>query len=273
MTSQLGIRCMMVVGMALLAGNAASQRAPDKDKTQKQVPAIKTEDQAAATKNAPREEPKFQSRKDKLSYAIGADFGRGLRSRRINVNADLLVKAMRDALAGEKLLMTDDEVTATLKRLQEERQQDYEHGKMMLSEKNKKAGEAFFAENLKKDAVVTLPSGLQYKILKQGQGKKPALDDKVVCHYRGRLLDGTDFDSSYKRNQPATLPVKSLIKGWSEALQLMPVGSKWELYIPSQLAYGERIVGGIAPNAMLIFEVELISIEDKAPAQAAQKNP
>ena len=273
MTSQLGIRCMMVVGMALLAGNAASQQAPNKDKTQEQAPAIKTEDQAAATKNAPQEKQKFHSRKDRLSYAIGADFGRSLRWQRIDVNADLLVKAMRDALAGEKLLMTDDEVTTTVKTLEEERKQDYEHAKLMLSEKNKKAGEAFFAENLKKDGVVTLPSGLQYKILKQGQGKKPTLGDKVVCHYRGTLLDGTEFDSSYKRNQPATLPVKSLIKGWSEALQLMPVGSKWKLYITPQLTYGERIVGGIAPNATLIFEVELLSIQDKPGTQAAQESP
>jgi len=273
LTFKTAIRWTITLGIALLAETAAAQQPPAVNKTQVQAPAIKTEDQAAATKNTPQEEQKFNSRKDKLSYAIGADFGRGLRWRRIDVNADLLVKAMRDALAGEKLLITDEEVTTTLKTLAEERKKDYEHAKMMLSEKNKKAGEAFFAENLKQDGVVTLPSGLQYKILKQGQGKKPTLDDKVVCQYRGTLLDGTEFDSSYKRNQPTTLPVKSLIKGWSEALQLMPVGSKWELYIPPQLAYGERVVGGIAPNAMLVFEVELISIQDESQSQAAQKSP
>ncbi len=141
----------------------------------------------------------------------------------------------------------------------------------MLSGKNKEAGDAFFAENLKKEGVVTLPSGLQYKILRQGDGKKPTLEDVVVCNYRGTLLDGTEFDSSYKRNEPATMPVKGLIKGWSEALQLMSVGSKWQLFIPPQLAYGERVVGGIAPNAMLVFEVELISIQDKPQTASAAK--
>jgi FKBP-type peptidyl-prolyl cis-trans isomerase len=142
----------------------------------------------------------------------------------------------------------------------------------MLSEKNKKAGQALFAENLKKEDVVTLPSGLQYKVLKQGDGRKPTLEDTVVCQYRGTLLDGTEFDSSYKRNQPATVPVKGVIKGWSEALQGMPVGSKWQLFIPPQLAYGERIVGGIAPNATLIFEIELLSIQDKPPPTARAAN-
>jgi FKBP-type peptidyl-prolyl cis-trans isomerase len=246
--------------------------APTVKKTQEKTQETKPE-QAAPAKKAPQQDPAFQNWKDKLSYAIGADLARGLRWQRVDVNVDVLVGALRDALAGKKLVMTQEEATATLKRFENEQKQDYDHAEAMLSEKNKEAGDAFFAENLKKEGVVTLPSGLQYKILKQGDGKKPTLEDVVVCNYRGTLLDGTEFDSSYKRNQPETMPVKGLIKGWSEALQLMPVGSKWQLFITPQLAYGERVVGGIAPNAMLVFEVELISIQDKPQTVGALRSP
>jgi FKBP-type peptidyl-prolyl cis-trans isomerase FklB len=247
---------VVTLGMALLAGTAAAQQAPVVNKAEP----------AALPSTAPQEDPAFQNWQDKLSYAVGADLARGLKLQRVDANIDMLVKALRDGMAGKKLAMTPEEVTATLKRFEDEQKQDFNHAKAMLSAKNKNAGAAFFADNLKKEGVVTLPSGLQYKILKQGDGKKPALDDHVVCNYRGTLLDGTEFDSSYKRNQPAAMPVKGLIKGWTEALQLMPVGSKWQVFIPPQLAYGDRVVGGIAPNAMLVFEIELISIQDKPPA-------
>jgi FKBP-type peptidyl-prolyl cis-trans isomerase FklB len=131
-------------------------------------------------------------------------------------------------------------------------------------EPNKKAGDAFLAANKTKEGVVTLPSGLQYKILKEGTGPKPTPADSVVCNYRGTLIDGKEFDSSYKRGQPATFPVGQVIKGWTEALQLMPVGSKWQLFVPADLAYGDRGAGpDIGPGATLIFEVELISIKGK----------
>ncbi len=280
MTSDIAMRWMMIfgTGMALLVECAAAQETAPSNQSQQPASAVskptaptvrKTEEKAQETK--PQQDPAFQNWKDKLSYAIGADLARGLRTQRVDVNVDVLVGALRDALAGKKLIMTQEEVTATLKRLENEQKQDYEHAKAMLSEKNKKAGDAFFAENVKKEGVVTLPSGLQYKVLKQGNGKKPTLEDTVVCNYRGTLLDGTEFDSSYKRNQPATVPVKGLIKGWSEALQLMSAGSKWQLFIPPQLAYGERVVHGIAPNAMLVFEVELISIQDKPQTASAAK--
>jgi FKBP-type peptidyl-prolyl cis-trans isomerase len=224
-----------------------------------------------AQETKPRQDPAFQNSKDKLSYAVGADLARGLRTQRVDVNVDVLVGALRDALADKKLVMTQEEVTATLKRFEDGQKQDYEHAMAMLSVKNKQAADAFFAENMKKEGVVSLPSGLQYKILKKGDGRKPAPEDVVVCNYRGTLLDGTEFDSSYKRNHPATIPVKAVIKGWSEALQLMSAGSRWQLYIPPQLAYGERVVGEIAPNATLVFEVELISIQNKPQAAHAAK--
>ena len=146
---------------------------------------------------------------------------------------------------------------------------------LVQGEANKKEGDAFLAENKTKEGVVTLPSGLQYKILKEGTGPKPTATDTVVCNYKGTLLDNTEFDSSYKRGQPATFPVSGVIKGWTEALQLMPVGSKWQLFIPSDLAYGARggPGGGIGPNATLVFEVELMSIQPKAEVQTPKPAP
>jgi FKBP-type peptidyl-prolyl cis-trans isomerase len=166
-------------------------------------------------------------------------------------------------LAGKELIMTNDEVTATVNAFDAEQKQDLQHARMMVSERNKREGETFFAENLKKEGVVTLPSGLQYKILTKGDGKIATLEDTIVCNYRGTLLDGTEIDSSYKRKEPTAAPVKGLIPGWSQALQLMPVGSKWQLFVPPQLAYGDKAAGPIPPNATLIFEVELLSIQDK----------
>jgi FKBP-type peptidyl-prolyl cis-trans isomerase FklB len=238
---------------------------------QPDAPAAKAEPQAPMPDKSQAVESLIQSRKDKISYAFGVDLARDLKQQRNDLNLDLLIKALTDALADKPLIMSGAEVTATLKKYREEQKQDYEHAKTMIGEKNRIAGESFFSENAKKEGVVTLPSGLQYKVLTKGEGKLPTLDDHVVCNYRGTLLDGREFDSSYKRSQPATLPVKGLIKGWSEALQMMPAGSKWQLFIPPQLAYGEKIVGGIGPNAMLIFEVELLSVQDKPQTASAAK--
>ncbi len=207
--------------------------------------------------------PALNSEKEKVSYAVGLNLGKQLRTQSIEVDADLLAKGLRDALSGSKPLVTEQEVRAALNRLQVEmnKKRDARHGETLA--KNKQEGETFLIENKSKDGVVTLESGLQYKILKAGDGRKPTLDDTVVCHYRGTLIDGTEFDSSYKRKQPATFPVKKIIKGWTEALQLMPVGSRWQLFIPSSLAYGQRGTGrGIGPNSTLVFDVELLSIKD-----------
>jgi len=204
------------------------------------------------------------TQKDKLSYAIGMNIGQGMKKDGVDVDPRILEQGLKDALAGTKPLMTDAEAqtvmtefrTAMMKKKQEEAQR--------VSESNKQAGQQFLAANKSKEGVVTLPSGLQYKILKEGTGPKPAATDTVTVNYRGTLIDGTEFDSSYKRNEPTTFGVNQVIKGWTEALQLMPVGSKWQLFIPSDLAYGERSPGAeIGPNSTLIFDVELVSIKEK----------
>jgi FKBP-type peptidyl-prolyl cis-trans isomerase len=211
----------------------------------------------------------LKTTKQKRSYAIGADIGKKvggqLKSQSVDIDPALVSRGMRDALSGAKPAMTDDEVRSTLTELRTQMQQKQAAVAKEASDKNKQAGEAFLSANKSKEGVTTLPSGLQYKILKEGDGKKPAATDTVQCNYRGTLLDGTEFDSSAKHGGPASFPVTGVIKGWTEALQLMPVGSKWQLFIPSDLAYGDRGAGGnIGPGATLIFEVELVSIQDKA---------
>ena len=211
----------------------------------------------------------LKTEKDKVSYAIGVNIGKSMRKDTVDVDPAIFSRGMKDALAGGKLLLTDDEMKATLTKLQTELHARQEVAMQKAGDINKKAGDDFLAQNKTKEGVVALPDGLQYKILKQGNGPKPTATDSVVCNYRGTLLDGTEFDSSYKRGQPATFPVNGVIKGWTEAVQLMPVGSKWQLFIPADLAYGNRGAGAdIGPNATLIFEVELLSIQNKAAAQA-----
>ena len=206
--------------------------------------------------------------KDKVSYAIGVNIGKSMRKDTVDVDPAIFSRGMKDAMAGGKLLLTDDEIKATLTKLQTDLRARQEVAMQKAGEINKKAGDDFLAQNKTKEGVVALPDGLQYKILKEGNGPKPAVTDSVVCNYRGTLIDGTEFDSSYKRGQPATFPVNGVIKGWTEAVQLMPVGSKWQLFVPADLAYGNRGAGpDIGPNATLIFEVELLSIQNKAAAQ------
>ena len=192
------------------------------------------------------------------------NLGNNLQRQSISVNEDLVVQGLKDALAGGKTLLTEEEARSAMMEMQTQlRQQAMEKAKVE-GEKNQKEGEAFLAANKSKQGVITLPSGLQYKILKAGTGPKPTASDTVICNYEGTLIDGKEFDSSAKHGGPATFPVTGVIKGWTEALQLMPVGSKWQLFVPPQLGYGERGAGGdIGPNATLIFEVELVSIQPK----------
>ncbi|MDA8239043.1 MAG: FKBP-type peptidyl-prolyl cis-trans isomerase [Nitrospiraceae bacterium] len=208
------------------------------------------------------EQTPLKDKKDKLSYAIGLDVGNALKRQSIDVNTDIFLQGVKDALSGGKKLLTDEEVRETMTAFSKELAAKQGEAMKKLGEKNKEEGEAFLAENKKKEGVKTLPDGLQYKVITEGKGGSPKATDTVTVNYRGTFIDGKEFDSSYKRNQPATFAVNGVIPGWTEALQMMKEGSKWEIFIPSKLAYGERGAGGvIGPNATLIFEVELLSIK------------
>jgi len=207
---------------------------------------------------------KLETQKDKLSYSIGLNVGHNLNRDSIAINPDAFIRGILDAaLDTSAHLMTDQQVQECIMQYQSEQRTKLEEGSKVAGEKNKKEGEAFLEQNKKQPGVVTLPSGLQYKVLVEGKGKTPKLSSTVTTQYSGKLLDGTEFDSSYKRGEAATFPCSGVIKGWTEALQLMKEGSKWELYIPPDLAYGPAGTGGgtIPPNATLIFQVELISVK------------
>jgi FKBP-type peptidyl-prolyl cis-trans isomerase FklB len=208
----------------------------------------------------------FKTPQEKTGYAIGMQIGTGIRKQGIDIDAASFAKGFADAFSGGKTLLTEDEMRSVLTAAQAEFRARQEALREEKAKAAQKAGDDFLAANKTKEGVVTLPDGLEYKILKAGEGKKPDGDDTVTCNYRGTLIDGTEFDSSDKHNGPASFNVKGVIPGWTEALQLMPVGSKWQLFLPSQLAYGERGAGDIPPNSTLIFEVELLSIADKKPA-------
>lgn len=205
----------------------------------------------------------LKSQKDKVSYIIGMDIGTNLKRQSVDINPDVLLKGVKDVLSNNKPLLTEQEISETMAAFQKEMKTKQEDMMKKAGEKNKKEGEAFLAGNKKKEGVVSLPSGLQYKVIKNGSEKKPKLTDTVTTHYKGTLIDGTEFDSSYQRGQPVSFQVNGVIAGWTEALQRMEEGAKWQLFVPSQLAYGERGAGPIGPNATLIFEVELISVQEK----------
>ena len=199
---------------------------------------------------------------DSVSYSIGMDIGKNLKGQMIDVNPDALAQALKDLNGDGKPMLTDAQARSAMMAFQTQMMATHAEKMKAAGEKNKKDGEVFLAENKKKEGVVTLPSGLQYKVLTMGNGKKPRATDKVTLNYRGVLIDGTEFDNSYKRGEPAVFPVNGIIKGLSEALQLMPVGSKWQIVIPADIAYGEQGAGAqIAPNAVLIFEIELMGIK------------
>jgi len=259
----------------MLLGNVQAQDTPAAKtdtapaaKTTK-APAAKTaagKTSATTTKTAGVTTLKTQ--KEKFSYALGMNLGTNLHKQSVDVDPNIVAQGLRAAMAGGKTLLTPAEAQAALVEVQKDIQAKLTEKAIVAGEANKKEGEAFLAANKSKPGVVALPSGLQYKIMSAGTGPKPSASDSVVCNYRGTLINGTEFDSSYKRGQPATFPVGGVIKGWTEALQLMPVGSKWQLFIPSTLAYGERGAGGeIGPNSTLIFEVELMSIQDKSKSE------
>lgn len=208
------------------------------------------------------EAPSFKDAKEKQSYAIGMDIANNLKRQNVEIDPALLVKGVQDVYGGGKTLLSDEEVREVLTSLQKDLMQKAQAQALEMAEKNRKEGEAFLGENRKKEGVVTLESGLQYKVIRTGDGPTPKATDTVEVNYRGTLIDGTEFDSSYKRGQTVTFPVSGVIAGWTEALQKMKVGDKWQLFIPSDLAYGQRAVGrDIGPNSTLIFEVELLGIK------------
>lgn len=254
---------VLVAGIVLLGG-AAAQQTPAKP-SQSTATTTHRRTATAAAKPKPLV---LTTEKDKQSYAIGLNVGKSLHRDDIDVDPKIVLQGLQDAMADGKVLLTDDQIKTVMTGLQNQVRQKQEEKRQALAESNKKDGAAFLAANATKEGVVTLPSGLQYKVLTPGTGAKPTATDSVLCNYRGTLLDNTEFDSSYKRGQPATFPVSGVIKGWTEALQLMPAGSKWQLFIPADLAYGERAQGPIGPNATLVFELELLSIQPKAPPTA-----
>ena len=220
------------------------------------------------------ESPLLKTPKDRISYAIGMDIGKSITNQSIDINPDALAAALKSVVTGAKPLLSDAEYQENMKTFRSDMQ-----AKMMakraemqakqaekskeVGDKNKKDGETFLVENKKKDGVKTTPSGLEYKIITAGTGKIPSRNDTVVTQYRGSFIDGREFDSSYKRGEPFVTAVTNVIKGWTEALTMMPVGSKWQLFIPADLAYGAG-TGSIPPNSTLLFDMELLGIQDKA---------
>jgi FKBP-type peptidyl-prolyl cis-trans isomerase FklB len=218
----------------------------------------------------PEEAPKINGEIDKINYSLGYQIGGDFKRQGVEIRPELVVKGIQDALSGPATLMTPEEMNRTLVELKRKIVADQQAALQKEAEENLALGKAFLEANGKKDGVVTLPSGLQYRVIRQGTGPSPASTDKVTVQYKGTLIDGTEFDSSYKRGQPAIFQADQVIKGWNEALQLMKEGAKWELFIPPALAYGNRSIGDIIkPNSALVFEVELLSVE-KSPGKSPQ---
>jgi FKBP-type peptidyl-prolyl cis-trans isomerase FklB len=250
--------------LARQAATSSSQQTPASSAAKSASATSGKSAQAAGSSAKSGSTPGLATKKDKQSYAVGANFGLGLKQQSLDLDPALVAKGVKDALSGTKLAISNEEARDVLNELQAELQKNQEAKMAQLADANKKEGAAFLTANKTKQGVVTLPDGLQYKILKQGTGPKPTASDTVVCNYRGTLINGKEFDSSYKRGQPASFPVSGVIHGWTEALQLMPVGSQWQLFVPSELAYGDRGAGpDIGPGSTLVFEVELLSIQNK----------
>jgi FKBP-type peptidyl-prolyl cis-trans isomerase FklB len=270
------ITALLLAAAMMLAGDGYAQQPPPASTPSATTPATPaaTTPKAATTTKAPVKKtgtaaaPALTTKTQKFSYALGMNIGsgykQGLEKQGVEYDPNLLAQGVKDALSGGKTRLTEEEAKAVLTQVQTELHKEQQEKMQQAGAKNKAEGDAFLAANKGKEGVVSLPDGLQYKILTAGTGPKPAATDSVVCNYKGTLINGTEFDSSYKRGQPATFGVSQVIKGWTEALQLMSVGSKWQLFIPSTLAYGERGAGAeIGPDSTLIFEVELVSIADK----------
>jgi FKBP-type peptidyl-prolyl cis-trans isomerase FklB len=266
---------MAVLALGLFACGVRAQQAPAKaPATPPAAAPAQTPAAKAPAGQAPAPASAFKTQKEKISYAIGMEMGKGVKTQGIDVDPTILVQGLNDAISGAKPQMSEEELRQVISGLQQEIRQKQMQAQQAAATENKSKGEAFLAENAKKDGMVVLPDGLQYKILTAGQGKKPAETDTVMCNYKGTFVDGTEFDSSTQAGKPVPFEVKNVIPGFKEVLQLMPVGSKWQVFVPSTLAYGERGAGGvIGPNATLIFEIELVSIQETPAAQPAGGAP
>jgi FKBP-type peptidyl-prolyl cis-trans isomerase len=265
---------MAVLALGLWACGVRAQQAPAKAPAAPPAKAPAAAPAQSTAGQAPAQAPVFKTQKEKVSYAIGMEMGKGVKVQGIEVDPVIMMQGLKDALSGGKPQMSEEELRQVMTALQQEIRQKQMQAQQAAAAENKTKGDAFLAENAKKDGVVALADGLQYKILTAGQGKKPAESDTVLCNYKGTFLDGTEFDSSAKAGKPVPFEVKNVIPGFREVLQLMPVGSKWQVFVPSNLAYGERGAGGvIGPNATLIFEVELVSIQETPPAPPAKPIP
>ncbi|HSW40235.1 MAG TPA: FKBP-type peptidyl-prolyl cis-trans isomerase [Acidobacteriota bacterium] len=208
-----------------------------------------------------QDEQALTTDRQKISYGIGIDAGKSLMQRDLDLDLEFLIKGLRDGFNGNDPMMSEEELRAALAVFVKGQEQKQLEALRLEAEKNMVEGEKFLVENRSREGVLELASGLQYKILKAGEGKKPTLEDSVEVHYRGTLIDGTEFDSSFERGESVSFPLSQIISGWKEALQLMTVGSRWQLFIPPDLAYGSQRVGVIGPGTTLIFEVELLSIK------------
>jgi FKBP-type peptidyl-prolyl cis-trans isomerase len=256
---------LLLTGIASAQDNTATQPSKPATPSAQSKPSTAAKKPAATTAK-PATGVALTTQKQKNSYALGMNVGSGMRKQGLDQKVDpaLVARGLRDALSGAKTAITEDEMKTTIQALAGEFRAAQEAKAKEAGAASRKDGESFLAANKTKEGVKVLPDGLQYKVLTEGNGPKPTASDTVTVNYRGTLINGTEFDSSYKRGQPASFPVGGVIKGWTEALQLMPVGSKWQLFIPSDLAYGDRGAGGdIGPGQTLIFEVELLSIGDQ----------
>lgn len=250
-----GVIFLASTALAAPPGQPAAQP-PQNRQARRQVNPVSNQTEPAQPAVGGLQDPKAQ-----ISYSLGLDIGRTLRMQQIDIDPKVIMRGIDDGLSGAKPLLSDEQIQQVMQSLQQELVAREAEKAKNVGARNVAEGEKFLAENKKRQGVVTLPSGLQYKIIKTGKGQRPKSTDVVTTHYRGTLLDGTEFDSSYKRGEPTTFQLNQVIPGWTEALQLMPVGSKWELYVPAALGYGERGAGSeIGPNQTLVFEVELLSI-------------
>ena len=268
MRKSLILPAALLFAAAAVAGAQQTAKPAQKPAAQPAKPMAQS---AAPAQPSGQQAGKPESVQDRASYVIGYNLGRTLKQNDVDANSDLIVKGLRDGLGGGTGMLTDAEMQSTMQEFQKQVQEQQEAKQKVIGEKNKTEGEAFLAKNKARAGVKTTASGLQYEVQREGTGPTPKATDTVTVNYKGTLMDGSTFDSSYDRGQPATFVLNQVIPGWTEGVQLMKVGSKYKFYIPAALGYGDKGAGNtIGPNSPLIFEVELLSIGEPKAAPGAQ---